>query len=121
MVTTLSSGTAVASVVACLSVLAVMQWGQPWRSATTDEATNSTTTITATQPSQPATRIRRPPHRMPPAAWHKHLAAHDTPAGPLTRPQMESFYRDGFLFIPEFYNATALEEVKTDVEETIGG
>ena len=66
----------------------------------------------------PKKRAERPPHALPPATWQLHpdLGAR----GPLTRDQIESFYRDGFLFIPEFYKRDALADVQADVEHTIG-
>lgn len=39
--------------------------------------------------------------------------------GPLSRAQMETFFEDGYLFLPDFYNADALSKCRSDTEGMI--
>ena len=66
----------------------------------------------------PTKVLERPPHTMPSATWHKQASNLDR-KGPLSRDQLESFYRDGFLHIPGFFGEQALAESRQNVDSMI--
>eukprot|EP00041_Stephanoeca_diplocostata_P030764 m.939059 g.939059 ORF g.939059 m.939059 type:complete len:443 (+) comp23823_c1_seq9:90-1418(+) len=59
----------------------------------------------------------RPPHSIPAATWH--LNPDLDRQGPLSREQLGEFYKNGFIFIPDFYKETELDAVREDVERMI--
>jgi hypothetical protein len=61
--------------------------------------------------------LKRPPHKLPPASWH--LNPDLGRKGPLTKAQVETFFEDGYLFLPEFYKADCLAAVQQDVDSMI--
>ena len=70
---------------------------------------------------QPSKILERPPHKVPPATWHldPDIEAMEG-EGPLTREQLRAFFEDGFLFIPEHFDMSAIKRVEDDVDQMIG-
>jgi len=65
----------------------------------------------------PTKVLERPPHAMPPATWQLH--GDRSLPGPLAREDVDKFFDDGFLFLPNFYDADALKDVESDVGKMI--
>ena len=70
---------------------------------------------------QPRKILERPPHKVLPATWHLDPDINTMEGeGPLTRDQLRAFFEDGFLFIPEHFDMTAIKRVEDDVDQMIG-
>ena len=66
---------------------------------------------------KPTKILTRPPHKIPPATWHKNPDLNRK--GPLSKEQVKKFFEDGYLFLPEFYKQPALDAVEKDVDSMI--
>eukprot|EP00039_Didymoeca_costata_P011234 m.157106 g.157106 ORF g.157106 m.157106 type:complete len:421 (+) comp15108_c0_seq3:2-1264(+) len=62
-------------------------------------------------------RIERPPHKIAPASWHLDPKL-DLP-GPLPKEKVQSFFEDGYLFLPNHFGSEILDDVRKDVEGMI--
>merc|ERR1712080_678338 len=67
----------------------------------------------------PTKILERPPHTAPPATWHLNRDLASMGDSPLKTSQCEAFFEDGFVLLPDFYNAEALDAVRKDVEGMI--
>jgi Phytanoyl-CoA dioxygenase (PhyH) len=61
--------------------------------------------------------LTRPPHEMPRAVWQDTIPAYKP--GPLTPEQVETFYRDGVLVLPDFYSPKHIDAIQADTERSI--
>merc|ERR1712110_1374851 len=70
----------------------------------------------------PEKLLQRPAHKIPAATWHLQDAdsiAAMASKGPLSRGQLEAFYRDGFVVLEDFYSAAVMQQAQADVERQV--